>query len=179
MRQPYDAGNIDHNPYFRTRENVIERIRQLTPFNFLDGAWLRNIHRVGPVDEVNSILFTILKEELGDGVPSQNHANIYRDLCHSFGFYPPPMESTAFARDPEFLDAAFDSPAFQLGISEFSKRYYPEIIGMTLWLEWTVLELHRIALDGRARRAEFAFLSHAYRDRQCCEAAMAPALCGR
>ena len=146
VRQPYDAGNIDHNPYFRTRENVIERIRQLTPFNFLDGAWLRNIHRVGPVDEVNSILFTILKEELGDGVPSQNHANIYRDLCHSFGFYPPPMESTAFARDPEFLDAAFDSPAFQLGISEFSKRYYPEIIGMSLWLEWTVLELHRIAL---------------------------------
>ena len=47
VRQPYDAGNIDHNPYFRTRENVIERIRQLTPFNFLDGAWLRNIHRVG------------------------------------------------------------------------------------------------------------------------------------
>ena len=98
------------------------------------------------MDEVNSILFTILKEELGDGVPSQNHANIYRDLCHSFGFYPPPIESTAFARDPEFLDAAFDSPAFQLGISEFSKRYYPEIIGMSLWLEWTVLELHRIAL---------------------------------
>jgi hypothetical protein len=145
VRRDYDVTDPDHNPYFRARENVIERIRQLTPFNFLDGAWLRNIHRVGPVDEVNSILFTILKEELGDGVPSQNHANIYRDLCHSFGFYPPPMESTAFARDPEFLDAAFDSPAFQLGISEFSNRYYPEIIGMSLWLEWTVLELHRIA----------------------------------
>src|SRR5262249_35570057 len=24
-------------------------------------------------------------------------------------------------------------------------RYYPEIIGMTLWLEWTALELHRVA----------------------------------
>jgi hypothetical protein len=144
-REEYDPGNVNHNPYFRTRENVIERIRQLTPFNFLDGAWLRNIHRVGPVDEVNAILFTILKEELGDGVVSQNHANIYRDLCHSFGFYPPAMQSTAFAYDPQFLDAAFDSPAFQLGISEFSNRYYPEIIGMSLWLEWTVLELHRIA----------------------------------
>jgi len=144
-REPYDPSNVNHNPYFRTRENVIERIRQLTPFNFLDGAWLRNIHRVGPVDEVNAILFTIMKEELGDGVVSQNHANIYRDLCHSFGFYPPPMQSTAFAYDPQFLDAAFDSPAFQLGISEFSNLYYPEIIGMSLWLEWTVLELHRIA----------------------------------
>lgn len=144
-RVPYDPYDPEQNPVFRTREAVTERIRQLTPFNFLDGAWLRNIHRVGPVDEVNSILFTILKEELGDGVPSQNHANIYRDLCHSFGFYPPPMESTAFAYDPVFLDCAFDSPAFQLGISEFSRRYYPEIIGMSLWLEWTVMELHRIA----------------------------------
>jgi hypothetical protein len=142
---PYDASDPEQNPYFRTRENVIERIRQLTPFNFLDGSWLRNIHRLGPVDEVNAALFSIFKEELGDGVASQNHANIYRDLCHSFGFYPPPVASTAFARDPRFLDAAFDSAAFQLAISEFTTVYYPEIIGMTLWLEWTVLDLHRIS----------------------------------
>lgn len=145
IRVPFDPNDEAQNPYFRTRDHVIERIRQLTPFNFLDGSWLRNIHRVGPVDEVNAILFTILKEELGDGVVSQNHANIYRDLCHSFGFYPPPIQSIAFARDPAFLDCAFDGPTFQLGISEFSRRYYPEIIGMSLWLEWTVMELHRIA----------------------------------
>ena len=48
-------------------------------------------------------------------------------------------------RDTAFLDCAFDSPAFQLGISEFSNRYYPEIIGMSLWLEWTVMDLHRIS----------------------------------
>jgi L-Lysine epsilon oxidase N-terminal/L-lysine epsilon oxidase C-terminal domain/Iron-containing redox enzyme len=142
---PYDATNPEHNPYFRARENVIERIRQLTPFNFLDGSWLRNVHRLGPVDEVNAALFSIFKEELGDGVASQNHANIYRDLCHSFGFYPPPVASTAFARDPRFLDAAFDSAAFQLAISEFTTAYYPEIIGMTLWLEWTCVDLHRIS----------------------------------
>ena len=144
IRVPFNVNDPDHNPYFRTRENVVERIRQLTPFNFLDGCWLRNIHRVGPVDDVNAILFSILKEELGDGVTSQNHANIYRDLCHSFGFYPPPVASSAFARDTSFLDAAFDSATFQLGIAEFSGRFYPEIIGMTLWLEWTVLDLHRI-----------------------------------
>ena len=159
IRVQYDAGDINLNPYFRSRENVTERIRQLTPFNFLDGSWLRNIHRVGPVDEVNSILFTILKEELGDGVPSQNHANIYQDLCHSFGFYPPPMQSTAFARDPNFLDCAFDSPAFQLGISEFTASYYPEIIGMSLWLEWTVMDLHRIS----AMVERVGLSSHFYR----------------
>jgi hypothetical protein len=144
-KEPYNAENEAHNPLFRTREQVIERIKQLTPFNFLDGAWLRNVHRLGPMDEVNSILFAIFNEELGDGVPAQNHANIYRDLCHSFGFYPPPVASPAFARDPEFLDSAFESATFQLGIAEFTERYYPEILGMTLWLEWTVLELHRIA----------------------------------
>ncbi|MGY2803581.1 LodA/GoxA family CTQ-dependent oxidase [Bradyrhizobium sp. USDA 4506] len=143
--RPYNAANEEHNPYFATRENVIERIKQLTPFNFLDGAWLRNVHRMGPMDEVNSTLFSIFNEELGDGEVSQNHANVYRDLCHSFGFYPAPVASTAFAFDPQFLDAAFESATFQLGISEFPSLYYPEIIGMTLWLEWTALELHRAA----------------------------------
>ena len=143
--RPYNAANENHNPYFRSREQVIERIRQLTPFNFLDGAWLRNIHRLGPMEEVNSILFQIFNEELGDGVLAQNHANVYRDLCHSFGFYPPPVASLAFARDPQFLDSAFESATFQLGIAEFTDRYYPELIGMTLWLEWTALELHRVA----------------------------------
>ena len=130
---------------FRTREQVIERIRQLTPFNLLDGSWLRNIHRLGPVDEVNSILYSILNEELGGGVPSQNHANIWRDLCHSVGFYPSAAASSAFAQDPAFLNSAFDSPTFQLAISEFTTGYYPEIIGMTLFLEWSVLVLHRAA----------------------------------
>ncbi|WP_347341698.1 LodA/GoxA family CTQ-dependent oxidase [Bradyrhizobium uaiense] len=143
--RPYNAANEEHNPYFFSRENAIERVKQLTPFNFLDGAWLRNIHRMGPMDEVNSTLFSIFNEELGDGVVSQNHANVYRDLCHSFGFYPPSVSSTAFAFDPQFLDAAFESATFQLGISEFPNLYYPELIGMTLWLEWTALELHRAA----------------------------------
>jgi hypothetical protein len=143
--QTYDPEDENHNPYFRNREHVIERIRQMTPFNFLDGAWLRNVHRLGPMDEVNSILFSIFNEELGDGVLSQNHANVYRDLCHSIDFYPPPVASMAFARDPRFLDSAFESATFQLGIAEYTERYYPEIIGMTLWLEWTALELHRIA----------------------------------
>jgi hypothetical protein len=158
---PFDPTDIDHNYDFRTRDAVTERIRQLTPFNFLDGSWLRNIHRVGPVDEVNAILFTILKEELGDGLPSKNHANIYRDLCHSFGFYPPPVQSTAVARDPAFLDCAFDSPTFQLGISEFSRSYYPEIIGMSLWLEWTVMDLHRIS--SIVEQKKIGLNSHFYR----------------
>jgi hypothetical protein len=134
-----------NNTPFHTRDDVIYRIIQLTPFNLLDGSWLRNIHRVGPVDDINAILYSILNEELGGGVPSQNHANIWLDLCQSVDFYPLPAACSEFAEDQRFLDAAFDSPTFQLAISEFTKSYYPEIIGMTLFLEWSVLVLHRTA----------------------------------
>jgi hypothetical protein len=80
-------------------------------------------------------------DELGDGIISKNHCNIYRDLCHSIGFYPPPIESREFAYDPQYLDSAFTVPAFQLAISETTENYYPEIIGMTLMLEWEVVQL--------------------------------------
>jgi hypothetical protein len=141
--RPY---NPSEDPWFTDREGVVERIRQLTPFNLLDGSWLRNIHHLGQMDDVNAALFSILKEELGEGIPAWNHANIYLDLCHSVGLNPPPVASTAFiAEDQGFLDAAFESPTFQLGLSEFTREYYPELIGMTLYLEWTVVTLHRAA----------------------------------
>ena len=129
----------------RTREDVIERIKQLTPFNFVDGGWLRNIHRMGTADHVNMLLFEILSEELGEGDVAKNHANIYRTLCQSVGFYPPPADSRAFAYSEEFLDSAFENPVFQLAASEFPQTYYPEIIGMTLYLEWSVQTLRRPA----------------------------------
>jgi hypothetical protein len=49
----------DRSWTMRTREDVIEWIRQMAPFNQTDGAWLRNIAPVGPIDEVRSLLFTI------------------------------------------------------------------------------------------------------------------------
>ncbi|MEO1161362.1 MAG: LodA/GoxA family CTQ-dependent oxidase, partial [Pseudomonadota bacterium] len=117
----------------RTREQVIERIKQLTPFNFVDGGWLRNIPRIGTADEVNMLLFDILTEELGEGDVAKNHANIYRTLCQSVGLFPPPANSKAFADSKDFMDSSYENPVFQLAISEFSQTYYPEIIGMTLF----------------------------------------------
>jgi hypothetical protein len=126
---------------FRTREDMITRIIQWAPFNLTDGSWLRNIGRTGPMDDVRGMLYSILMDELGDGDIAQNHCNIYRDLCHSVGYYPLPVESRAFAFDPQFLVTAFHIPAFQLAISQFTEDYYPEIIGMTLFLEWEVVQL--------------------------------------
>jgi L-Lysine epsilon oxidase N-terminal/L-lysine epsilon oxidase C-terminal domain/Iron-containing redox enzyme len=129
------------NQYIRTREDIITRIIQWAPFNLVDGAWLRNIGRTGPMDEVRALLYSICMDEMGDGDISMNHCNIYKDLCHSVGYYPPPIESYEFAFDSQFLDSAFLIPAFQLAISQFTEDYYPEIIGMTLQLEWEVVEL--------------------------------------
>jgi hypothetical protein len=133
---PGDPGNI-----VRSRDDAIERIKQLAPFNLLDGAWLRNVGRAGPQDEVRALLFSVWMDELGDGDVSMHHCNIYRDLCHSVGYAPPPITSREFAFDPTFLDSAFQVPAFELAISQFTEEYFPELIGMTLQLEWCVLEL--------------------------------------
>lgn len=126
---------------FNTYEQMCTYTIQWAPFNLIDGAWLRNIGRTGPIDEVRALLYSVSMDELGDGVVSMNHCNIYRDLCHSIGYYPQPIESREFAYDPQFLDSAFTVPAFQLAISEFTEDYYPEIIGMTLMLEWEVVQL--------------------------------------
>lgn len=126
---------------FTTYEAMCTYTIQWSPFNLIDGAWLRNIGTTGPIDEVRALLYSVSMDELGDGVVSMNHCNIYRDLCHSIGYYPPPIEAREFAYDPNFLDSAFTVPAFQLAISEFTEDYYPELIGMTLMLEWEVVQL--------------------------------------
>src|SRR4029079_12006474 len=41
-----------HSWTLRTRDDVIEWMRQMAPFNQTDGAWLRKIAPVGPIDEV-------------------------------------------------------------------------------------------------------------------------------
>ncbi len=129
------------DPLCRSRDDVIEWLWQWGPFNMTDGAWLRNVNRAGPLDEVHTVLFSILCDEMGNGHISRSHANMARDLLHSVGRYPEPVGSQAFANDQSLLDSAFTVPTFALAISEFTEHYLPEIIGMTLFLEWCVLDL--------------------------------------
>lgn len=125
---------------FRNKEDVVERIKQFSPFNMSDGCWLRRLAKSGPMDDPHSLLFSVLMDEMGDGVTAHNHSNIYRDLCHSTGFYPKPISSKEFAFDPTLIDSAFDLPVFELSISAFTEDYFPELLGMTLQLEWGIYE---------------------------------------
>ncbi|NET39299.1 MAG: iron-containing redox enzyme family protein [Cyanothece sp. SIO1E1] len=131
--QSFDFGAaLQRLPY-----NVLrERVRQFAPFNLTDGAWLQNIGGAGTFIDYESFLFEIWSDEVGNGNPTQNHSNVYKGLLTSLGFELPQETSRPFADDENFLDSAFTNPVFQLAISQFSRTFLPEIIGMTLWLEW-------------------------------------------
>lgn len=131
------------DPVFNSREKVVELIRQTSIFNQTDGAWLRRVADAGPIDEVHSLLFNIWMDEAGNGDPQQNHANFFTDLMHSVGIYSEDISSRAYADNPAIIDSAYTLPLMQLVISEFSENYFPEILGMTLYLEWEVLDLKK------------------------------------
>jgi hypothetical protein len=117
------------------------QLLQMGPFNQLDGAWLRRVIPDGPVDDVGELLAQIRQDELGDGVTAQNHANVYTDLLKSLNFYLPDLYTRAYADDPRLLDEAFTQPCFLLAISQFDDEFLPEILGMTLYLEWSSIAL--------------------------------------
>jgi hypothetical protein len=144
-RTPKEPDNKGFQPatYLVTSNFEQQAYAQLQygPFNQLDGAWLRRAVPDGPVDEVGELLAQIRQDELGDGISSQNHANVYTDLLKSLHFYLPDLYTRAYADDPRLLDQAFTQPCFLLAISQFDDDYLPEILGMTLYLEWSSIGL--------------------------------------
>lgn len=184
-----DSYDPSKDEVFTSRARVLERVRQFAPFNQTDGAWLHNISRVGPVDEVIALLFSVWADEIGNGDASLNHANLYTDLLRQNGVYLPEVTSLEYARDPRFLTSAFTVPVFQLSVAQFSEEFLPELLGMTLQLEWEVVGIKRtmkllehwgfdthfyrmhVGIDNastghgaKARRAIELFLDHAYRN---------------
>lgn len=137
-----------------TYEQQAYRILQSAPFNQLDGAWIRQAAPPGPVDQVRNYLFQIYMDELGDAIDAHNHANVYTELLQSLNFYLPDLHSYDYAHNPDLLDSAFVEPVFLLAISSFTEQYLPEILGMTLYLEWssvglagTVAGLESVGID--------------------------------
>ncbi|MCY9061423.1 LodA/GoxA family CTQ-dependent oxidase [Bacillus inaquosorum] len=134
--QQYEEFDVEKAAQEMPRKFVIERTKQMSPFNLIDGAWLQNAVKVGPIDEVHAGLFSIWSDEAGSGRVEQNHSNVYRDLLHSLGIYMPHNSTRAFVNQTDLFDSAFSNPVMQLSISQFPKDLFPEIIGMTLYLEW-------------------------------------------
>ena len=124
-----------------TREKVVNGVLQFGPFNQLDGAWLRHVTPDGPLSTINELLARIRQDELGDGNVEQNHANVYTDLLKSVNIYLPDLHTRAYADYPQLLDSAFVGAVFLLAISQFNDEFFPELLGMTLELEWGSISL--------------------------------------
>jgi hypothetical protein len=126
---------------FRTRDDVVERLRQSGPLNQTDGVWLRNIATIGPIDDLTGFLTRIWLDEVGEGDPARNHANVFTRTLESVGIQTAPLSSIEYAQDDRLLESAFTLPLFQLVVSQFTEQFMPEILGMTLFLEWESVEL--------------------------------------
>ena len=134
------------DPVYRNREDVLVWLTQMAPFNQNDGAWIRRVTPSGPLSEVDALLFNIWMDEAGDGKPEWSHCNLYTNMLHGLGLYFADVRSLEYAQDPRFFDSAFTVPALELAIAEHSASYYPEILGFTLSLEWTVLSIRPAAM---------------------------------
>lgn len=128
IEQKYNVGRFSNRA-------VKEFLKQSAPFNLTDGAWLQYIHPAGSWDSVRAKLFSIWDDECGNGIFEQNHSNVYRDLLQSLGIHLPPIQSRELMAQ-DLLDEAFVQPVFEQCVSHFPGRFLPEILGMTLFLEW-------------------------------------------
>jgi hypothetical protein len=124
-------------------DDVVERIRQFGPMNRTDGQWLRNITAVTKYPEVIGLLTQIWHDENGgpDRDTRYNHSAIYTELMRSLGLPTDDVRSKKYVYDKKLLDSAFTVPLLQYVVSEFTQDFLPEILGMTLHLEWESISL--------------------------------------
>lgn len=114
---------------------VKDRLLQMAPFNLTDGAWLQNIVTARPIDDVTACLFDIWADETGNGNVEENHNNVYDQLLKSVGIFLPPITSREFI-EIDVLPSAWRTPVFELCVGLFPQELFPELLGMTLLLEW-------------------------------------------
>jgi len=118
------------------REEYEFGIRQFAPAILVDGAWLQRACAAAQQDQrLHRLLLRIYADELGAGQVEWNHPNVYRRLLRQCGIELPEVRDAAFAKDPDFLDAAFDLPAYLLAIACFPERWLPETLGLNLAIE--------------------------------------------
>ena len=151
--EPVRRQRVFHVGRFSDRA-LMERFRQFAPLNLTDGAWLQNIAAAQPMDGAMGRLARIWLDEIGNGDPALNHSNVYETLLRSLNIYLPPVRSRAFI-EQDFVPSAFESPVFQFSIGMFPDRFLPELLGMTLFVEWEATPtMHAIAQMMAARHID-------------------------
>jgi hypothetical protein len=151
--EPVRKQRVFHVGRFSDRA-LAERFRQFAPLNLTDGAWLQNIVAARPMDGVMGRLARIWLDEVGNGRPELNHSNVYETLLRSLNIYMPPVRSRDFIAQ-DLVPSAFESPVFQFSVGLFPDRFLPELLGMTLYVEWEATPtMYAIAQMMAARRID-------------------------
>jgi hypothetical protein len=116
--------------YFSHRAHALHFLRSVAPTKLVDGAWLYGTLPHWRDVRLQPLVRTYL-EELGDGVPRQNHVLLYRQLLASQG-----------CDDLSNLDdALYLQGAIQLALGHLTNEYLPEVIGYNLGYEQLPLHL--------------------------------------
>ncbi len=116
--------------YFPTRSHALHFIRGVAPTKLVDGAWLYGMLAKWDDPLARGLIRTYL-EELGDGVPGQNHVVLYQKLLAAND-----CENTDGLSDEHYLQGAI-----QLALAYGATDFLPEIIGYNLGYEQLPLHL--------------------------------------
>lgn len=129
--------------YFKNTSHALFFLRSIAPTKMIDGAWLFGTLKHWRDPRFFALIRTYL-EELGEGVPSQNHVAIYRRLLAAHGC----------DQWDDLGQDLFIQGAIQLTLAEFADDYLPEVIGFNLGYEQpplhlliTAYELNELGID--------------------------------
>ncbi|CAF1621829.1 unnamed protein product, partial [Adineta ricciae] len=125
----------------QTKLHLITYLIQRQPYHLTDGIWLRGVPQ-GPMSSIDAKLFSIFIDELGNGDEKQNHCNVYLNILNDLSLNIPSIYSKEFICQKQIMDISFQKPLLTLTTSLFPKKFYPEILGYTLWLETTSTAEH-------------------------------------
>jgi hypothetical protein len=116
--------------YFTCRSHALNFIRGVAPTKLVDGAWLYGLLADWDKPAARGLIRTYL-EELGDGVPAQNHVVLYQKLLASND-----CEDIGHLSDAHYLQGAI-----QLALAHGAPDFLPEIVGYNLGYEQLPLHL--------------------------------------
>ena len=115
--------------YFATRAHALYFLRHVGPTKMVDGAWLYGVLQHWQDPALRPLVRTYL-EELGDGVPEQNHVVLYKLLL-----------SSNECDEGDVADEYYQQGAIQLALGHLGSGYLPEVIGFNLGYEQLPLHL--------------------------------------
>jgi hypothetical protein len=122
----------------------------------IDGAWLAGFaHPAVACSGYGCRLFETFFDELGNGIETQNHPAIYRNLLRALHGDLPATVDSGYANASCFSDKDFELPVFWLAIGRYPLTYCAEILGLNLAMELS-------GVGGGYRRTHKALVAYGY-----------------